>query len=147
MGYEWKTASRMGHGHLEYLVIPFGLTSAPAATQHPINNIFQDIQDWFVVAYLNNILICSQSQASHDHYIHEVLTQLCQHGLLQNWKSEYLTNHPSSHFWGSSSQYIDYRWTLGRYLQFDFRLNSREFGTSKGLWGFAMFYRRFVHRP
>ena len=33
-GEEWKTAFRTRYGLFEYLVIPFGLTDAPASVQH-----------------------------------------------------------------------------------------------------------------
>lgn len=61
--------------------MPIGLTNVPASFQHLINHIFQDILNQFVVAYLDSILIYSSNQAIHDHHVHEVLTQLCQHRL------------------------------------------------------------------
>lgn len=38
-GDEWKTAFNTPQGHLEYLVMPFGLTSAPAVLQTLVNDV------------------------------------------------------------------------------------------------------------
>ena len=38
-GDEWKTAFRTRYGHFEYLVMPFGLTHAPAISQYMMNDI------------------------------------------------------------------------------------------------------------
>ena len=39
-GDEWKTAFKTPWGLFEYLVLPCGLTNAPAAFQDMMNNIF-----------------------------------------------------------------------------------------------------------
>ncbi|KAK3554147.1 hypothetical protein QTP70_019073 [Hemibagrus guttatus] len=39
-GDEWKTAFHITKGHYEYLVMPYGLTNAPAVFQAFINEIF-----------------------------------------------------------------------------------------------------------
>ncbi|QRW20518.1 Retrotransposable element Tf2 protein [Rhizoctonia solani] len=44
-GDEWKTAFRTKDGLFEYLVMLFGLTNAPAAFQHFMNNLFRDLID------------------------------------------------------------------------------------------------------
>ncbi len=41
-GDEWKTAFNIPNGHYEYLVMPFGLTYAPAVFQAFVNDILCD---------------------------------------------------------------------------------------------------------
>ena len=54
-GDEWKTAFNTPTGHYEYLVVPFGLTNAPAVFQALVNDVLRDFLDIFV--YLDDILI------------------------------------------------------------------------------------------
>lgn len=60
-GDEWKTAFRMCYGLFEYLVMPFGLTNGPASFQHYMNDVLQEYLDIFCTAYLDDILIYSNS--------------------------------------------------------------------------------------
>jgi hypothetical protein len=78
---EWKTAFRTHYGHFEYTVMPFGITNAPAVFQHPMNDIFRDYMDEFVVVYLDDILIFSKDQETHDKHVRLVLATLREHGL------------------------------------------------------------------
>lgn len=48
-GEEWKTAFKAPIGHFEYLVIPFGLTNAPAVFQALINDILRDFFEYMCV--------------------------------------------------------------------------------------------------
>lgn len=73
---KWKTASRTRYGHFEYFIVPFGLTSATTTFQHLVKDIFGDILDQILMAYIDIILICSSDQASHNHHVLEVLIQL-----------------------------------------------------------------------
>lgn len=80
-GDEWKTAFRCHRGHFEYLVMPFGLTNAPAIFQSMMNTIFSDILDVFVVVYLDDILVFSDSLVSHRSHVATVLSRLREHSL------------------------------------------------------------------
>ena len=81
-GEEWKTAFRTRYGHYEYLVIPFGLTNAPATCQALVNNVLRSHLDRTVIAYLDDILIYSDDKTQHIQHVQEVLGCLSQAGLL-----------------------------------------------------------------
>ncbi|KAH0604200.1 uncharacterized protein H6S33_007231 [Morchella sextelata] len=68
-GDEWKTAFRTRYGHFEYTVMPFGLANAPATFQHWINDILRPYLDQCVTAYLDDILIYSETLAEHKDHI------------------------------------------------------------------------------
>lgn len=80
-GHEWKTAFRTRFGHYEYLVMPFGLCNAPATFQHLINDVLRDFLDLFVIAYLDDILIFSESLDLHRKHVCQVLGRLRLHRL------------------------------------------------------------------
>ncbi|KAF8751854.1 hypothetical protein RHS01_08605 [Rhizoctonia solani] len=63
-------------GLYESLVMTFGLTNAPAAFQHFMNELFKDLLDVCVIIYLDDILIYSKDDASHTKHVHEVLRRL-----------------------------------------------------------------------
>ncbi|KAJ1571010.1 hypothetical protein NDA11_006716 [Ustilago hordei] len=75
-GDEWKTAFGTQLGLYEYLVMPFGLANAPAHFQSFINDIFRDIIGIYVVVYLDDFLIFSDTEEAHVKHVTEVLTHL-----------------------------------------------------------------------
>ncbi|KAF8761020.1 hypothetical protein RHS01_01184 [Rhizoctonia solani] len=80
-GDKWKTAFRTKYGLYESLVMTFGLTNAPAAFQHFMNELFKDLLDVCVIIYLDDILIYSKDDASHTQHVHEVLRRLMKNQL------------------------------------------------------------------
>jgi hypothetical protein len=76
-----KTAFRTRYGHFEWLVLPFGLTNAPAAFMDLMHKIFQDLLDQGVVIFLDDILIYSKSADEHERLLREVFTRLRTHQL------------------------------------------------------------------
>ncbi|KAJ1036048.1 hypothetical protein NDA18_000195 [Ustilago nuda] len=80
-GDEWKTAFGTQLGLYEYLVMPFGLANAPAHFQTYINNIFRDIIRVYVVVYLDDFLIFSDTEEAHIRHVTEILTRLRNHRL------------------------------------------------------------------
>ncbi|RAN67630.1 hypothetical protein B5P43_36865, partial [Bacillus sp. SRB_336] len=65
-GDEWKTAWCCKYGNFEYTVMPFGLMNAPGYFQRLMNDVLREYLDKFVVVYLDDILIYSESALQHD---------------------------------------------------------------------------------
>ncbi|KAK3509259.1 hypothetical protein QTP70_027039 [Hemibagrus guttatus] len=80
-GDEWKTAFHTTHGHYEYRVMPFGLTNAAAVFQALINGVFHDLLGRWVIAYIDDILVYSNSPEEHVRHVREVLSRLQRHHL------------------------------------------------------------------
>lgn len=60
---EWTTFTRP-EGHLEWLVILFGLKTAPPIFQRKMDGIFRDYKI-FVLVYVNDILVFSNNMREH----------------------------------------------------------------------------------
>uniref|UniRef100_A0A674PBR8 Gypsy retrotransposon integrase-like protein 1 n=1 Tax=Takifugu rubripes TaxID=31033 RepID=A0A674PBR8_TAKRU len=80
-GDEWKTAFNTHLGHFEYLVMPFGLSNAPAVFQELVNDVLRDMINVFVVIYLDDILIFSRTMEEHHQHVRLVLQRLLENRL------------------------------------------------------------------
>lgn len=76
-----KTAFKTKYGHFEFLVMPMGLRNAPATFQALMNAIFCDCIDEFLVVYLDDILIFSDSREDHLKHLGLVLSRLKENSL------------------------------------------------------------------
>ena len=60
-----KTAFKTRYGLYESLVVPFGVTNAPAQFMNLMNDLLQDFLDEFVLVFLDDILVYYRSMEDH----------------------------------------------------------------------------------
>ncbi|OAA35974.1 pol protein [Beauveria brongniartii RCEF 3172] len=139
-GHEWKTAFRTTRGHFEYLVMPFGLTNAPATFQTMIDSVLRKQLDKFVVVYLDDILIYSDTLEEHKKHAHEVLQTLQSNNLL--------VEGTKSQFHQHKVEFLGYEITPGQIRMSPSKIEDvRNWPAPtevRGFLGFANFYRRFI---
>lgn len=76
-----KSAFSCRYGTFEFLVMPFGLSSAPATFQRMMNEVFFELLDCGVVCYLDDLLIYSKSIAEHKVLLNKVFAILAKNKL------------------------------------------------------------------
>ena len=63
-------------GNYKSLVLPFGLTGGPATFQRFINNILMEYLNDFCSAYMDDVIIFSETPQEHTEHVRKVLTKL-----------------------------------------------------------------------
>ena len=71
-----KNAFRSRYDHYELLVMPFGVTNAPAIFMDYMNRILRPFLDKFVVVFIDDILIYSRTREEHAEHLRIVLNIL-----------------------------------------------------------------------
>jgi len=80
-GDEHKLAFRTSYGLYEPMVMQFGTTNAPADFQGYINNAIREALDDFASAYLDDVLIYSDSEEEHVGHVEWIMQRLLEAGL------------------------------------------------------------------
>jgi phosphatidylinositol kinase/protein kinase (PI-3 family) len=63
------------------VVVPFGLTNAPATFMFLMNNVLSEFLDKFVLVFIDDILVYSKNREEHEEHIRLVLQVLREHHL------------------------------------------------------------------
>jgi len=94
-----KTAFNTRYDKYKFLIMPFELTNAPSTFQSLMNSILRPYIDRFVLVYLDDILIYSNSSEEHREHLRLVLEALRRHKLYAR-PSKYIFDQPEVEFCG-----------------------------------------------
>ena len=75
------TVFRTCFGHFEFLVMPFGLSNAPATFMTLMDIVLRPFLGKFVVFFLDDILVYNRSEEEHLNHLRQVFEVLREHQL------------------------------------------------------------------
>jgi hypothetical protein len=137
-----KTAFITKYGLYEFTVMSIGLTNAPAFFMNLMNSVFMDYLDKFVVVFIDDILIYSQSEEEHAGHLRMVLQRLREHQLYAKlskcefWIDEVLF---SGHIINKEGLAVDSK--VADILNWKAPIDARGI---KSFIGMARYYQRFI---
>jgi hypothetical protein len=142
-GDEPKTTCVTRYGSFEFLVMPFGLTNAPATFCNLMNNVFHDYIDKFVVVYLDDIVVYSESFDDHLCHLRLVLSRLRENSLY--------VKEEKCDFARKDILFLGHRISLGKILMDDGKVKAihdwpppKTVSELRSFLGLANYYRKFI---
>jgi hypothetical protein len=80
-----NTTFVLRYGLYKYMMMSFGLTNAPAYFMYPMNKVFMEYLDKFVMVFIDDILLYSRNEEEHGNHLRLVLQKLRDHRLYAKW--------------------------------------------------------------
>ena len=140
-----KTAFKTRWGLYEFLVVPFGVSNAPAQFMNLMNDVLADYLDDFVVVFLDDILVYSKTIEDHVVHLRKVLQKLRDHQLFAKASKCEIAY--------ESIEFLGQQVTPAGMSPTEVKIKAvREWDTPqdvkdvRSFLGFANYYRRYVHQ-
>ena len=138
-----KTAFKTRWGLYEFLVMPFGVTNAPAQFMNMMNDLLGDYLDDFVLVFLDDVLVYSADTEQHAKHLRKILGKLReQHLYAKASKCEMLK---------TSVEFLGQQISSGGMTPTEAKLKAvkdwtvpKDVRDVRSFLGFANYYRRFV---
>ena len=138
-----KTAFKTRWGLYEFLVMPFGVTNAPAQFMNMMNTLLGEYLDKFVLIFLDDVLIYSANPQDHAEHLRKVLGKLREHKLYAKASTCEMLK--------TSVEFLGQQISKGGMTPTEAKLKAvRDWATPedvkgvRSFLGFANYYRRFV---
>ena len=77
-----KTTFRSRYRHYEFTVMSFDLTNVLAVFMEFMNRVFKDYFNYFVIVFIDDLLVYSRAEAEHEGHIRIVLIMLRTHPIV-----------------------------------------------------------------
>src|SRR5579859_6272857 len=138
-----KSAFNTRHGKYEFLVMPFGLTNAPATFQTLMNSILRPYIDKFVLVYLDDILVYSNSEEERIEHLRLVFEALRGVGLFAQ-PLKCMFNKPTVEFCGHIVGQGPRRCTSCRLKVIQEWPRPKTVHDVRQFYGLCNYYRRFI---
>ncbi|XP_074327173.1 uncharacterized protein LOC141665091 [Apium graveolens] len=81
----YRTTFKTHQGHFKFLVMPYGLTNAPASFQALMNEVFEEYLRKFVLVFFDDILVYNSNLEEHKHHLKLVFDKLRANSLFVKW--------------------------------------------------------------
>lgn len=85
----YKTSFWTKYGNHEFVVVPFALTNALATFMWLMNSVFRPYMDKIFIAFIDDILIYSKNEETHDEHLAAILRLSIEHQLYVNFSKEF----------------------------------------------------------
>ncbi|KAK1912610.1 hypothetical protein P3342_004546 [Pyrenophora teres f. teres] len=132
------------YGLYQYTVMPFGMCNSPGTFQAYINDVLHEYLDEFCMAYLDDVIIFSETREEHDDHLLRVVTRLSNAGLpMDILKSEFLQEEVK--FLGLIITPNGIKMDPEKVSAIQDWLLPKTLKDVQAFLGFANFYRRFIY--